>query len=242
MRNTYFIEIKNRFLLTLISWICCVSVSFFYQNNLLYLLIKPCLYKYEQTSFYFVFNNISEPFYTNIQNIFFFSNQITILLICYHTLTFLAPGLYRKEYIKLKYITKLVIFIFIFNIMTFYKIVVPIGLGFFLDYQNSQKINFYFEAKYNEYLKIIFSLYKIIGVVTLLNTIIVYNLSEEKHIKFFLSKYRKIIYTIIILTSAIITPPDIISQVLLSLIFFCIFESIVYVSIQYSNYIFKVTN
>ena len=74
--RNYVIEIRNRFILSFLSWFCCLAINLNYQDNLIYILLKPCLQSYIKTPFYFVYNNLSEPLYTNIQTSINFSNQI----------------------------------------------------------------------------------------------------------------------------------------------------------------------
>ena len=188
-----------------------------------FLLIKPCLFEYEQKPFYFIYNNIGEPFYTNIQIIFFLSNQMCIVIILYHIITFLTPGLYRKEYNNVKYFIKLIVFFFILNIKLCYNIFIPWSWKFFLEFHNNQKINFYFEAKFNEYLETIIILYKFIIVFTFISVLFLLFLAIKKNIINFIKIYRKIIYIFIILIASIISPPDIYNQLFLSFFFFIYF-------------------
>ena len=52
---------------------------------------------------YFIFTGISEIFYVYLQLTFFVSNQITLLMLLYHSLIFLSSGLYKSEYKKLQF-------------------------------------------------------------------------------------------------------------------------------------------
>jgi len=240
MVNNYYVyisEMKKRFLLSIFTWVCCIVVGIYYQNNIIFLLIKPCLFKYKQTPFYFIYNNIGEPFYTNIQIIFFISNQMCMIIILYHIITFLTPGLYRKEYNNLQYFIKMIMFFFFLNIKICYDIFIPWSWNFFLELHNNQKVNFYFEAKFNEYLETVFILYKIIIIFTFLSVLFLLFLALKENIINFIKIYRKIIYIMIILISSIVTPPDIYNQLFLSFFFFIIFELYVCMSIFYKKYI-----
>ena len=50
---------------------------------------------------YFIFTNVDEIFYVYLRLIVFIANQITILMLLYHSLMFLTLGLYHSEYINL---------------------------------------------------------------------------------------------------------------------------------------------
>lgn len=232
MNIYYFIEIKNRLLLTTFSWLCCLIINFYYQNNFIYLLVKPSLCYYKETTFYFVYNDLSEPFYTNLQNIVIFSNQIIFFVIVYHFFKFLSPGLYKSEYVMLNFVFKIGLNIMLILFVIFYKYILPLSWEFFINYQNNQKINFFFEAKFNEYMKLIYISYKIISMLTLIGVGLLYLIMVNKNINNFLIKYRKLIYISIVLISSSVTPPDVISQVFLSFGLISFFEIFIYTFIQ----------
>ena len=78
MIKKYLYEIKNRLLLIGISWTSNVIISYNYKDTLLYLSIKPSLFLYKTNTFYFIYTDLSEPFYTYIQLVFLISNQILL--------------------------------------------------------------------------------------------------------------------------------------------------------------------
>jgi sec-independent protein translocase protein TatC len=160
----YFLEIKNRFLLLLLSWGATIFISYTYKKPLLFLLIKPNIDLLNPFSIYFIYTNITDIFSTYMQLIVFLGNQIFIIYLVYHILIFLSPGLYNLEY---KYL-KLILFAgFIFwccSIIILNKLLLPLCWQFFISFQesiNDQTIKFYFEAKINEYLNFYILLYYI---------------------------------------------------------------------------------
>ena len=95
MIKHYFKEFKNRSFLLITTWISCIIVTFHYKDNLIYVMIEPYI-KYQNSNFYFIYTEISEPFHTNLYLIIFVSNQITCFMLLYHLLGFVKPGLYKK--------------------------------------------------------------------------------------------------------------------------------------------------
>ena len=230
--KNYVIEIKNRFILSFLSWFCCLAINLNYQDNLIYILLKPCLQSYIKTPFYFVYSNLSEPLYTNIQTSINFSNQIFFLVITYHFFKFLSPGLYKSEYHKIKFILKTGVLIFCISLLILYKAIIPYSWKFFINYQHNQTIDFFFEANFKEYIKLIFMSYKIILILTLITLIFLYFIYTHKNIHKFLINYRKILYFTVVIISSCITPPDILSQILLSLCIITGFEFTIYNFLQ----------
>ena len=126
----YFIEIKNRLLLAIMTWVICLITNYVYLDNLLYITIKPCLYECNK-DFYFIFTDISEPFYANINLILYASNQILYIIFYYQIVSFLKPGLYGNEYKYVKYfsIYGCVLFLIYFKIC--YTLIIPWSFFFF---------------------------------------------------------------------------------------------------------------
>ena len=121
----------------------------------------------------------------------------------------------------------------------------PLSWNFFIKLQesiNKSYINFFFEAKLNEYLSFITSVFNM----CLLNTIIVCTIFGLVHntynIKNFISNQRKNIYLLFFIIASIITPPDVISQLILGCLSILSFETYVYFLILKINYLIKVTN
>ena len=91
----YYIELKNRFFLTVFCWTITTLICYYYKNYLLFVIIKNIAIL-EDTP-YFIFTDISEIFYVYIHIIFFISNQIGFIILIYHILIFLILGLYESE-------------------------------------------------------------------------------------------------------------------------------------------------
>nr|WAJ48188.1 hypothetical protein CCFAOBFC_00003 [Haslea ostrearia] len=58
----YYIELKNRFLLLLTTWISTLLVSYIYKEILLFIIIEPSLNYSSQNMLYFIFTNVTEIF------------------------------------------------------------------------------------------------------------------------------------------------------------------------------------
>ena len=147
---------------------------------------------------------------------------------------------YKYEYHKIKFIVKTGILIFCISLLILYKALIPYSWKFFINYQHNQTIDFFFEANFKEYIKLIYVSYKIILILTLITLIFLFFLYTNKNIHKFLISYRKIIYFAIIIISSCITPPDILSQIIISLCLVTVFEFTIYNFLQLRT--FKVTN
>lgn len=147
---------------------------------------------------------------------------------------FLSPALKQNEK---KYSFKLVFFtslLFVFGILFGYYLIIPLTLEFFGSYQiSSQIIN---NINVTSYVSSLTMICLSAGIVFEL-PILIYFLSKIGIVSpSFLRKYRKHSIVVIFVISAIITPPDIFSQVLVSLPLILLYEiSIVISRIVYSR-------
>ena len=125
----YLTEIKNRLALTILTGSSCILVNFLYLDDLLYIIIKPLLVK--NNDFYFIFTDVSEPFYINIKLILYTSSQIFYLVLCSQFILFLKPGLYKNEYEYIKYLSVYSCILFLIYFKISYSLLIPWSFSFF---------------------------------------------------------------------------------------------------------------
>ena len=133
----YYLEIKNRILLLLFTWVSLLIVCYHFKEPLLFTFINSN--KYYNNVPYFIFTNVDEIFYVYLRLVFFIANQFTFLLLLYHILIFLALGLYNSEYSKLKSVFKIFIITWFCSTILLKKIIIPFSWLFFLSFQNASE-------------------------------------------------------------------------------------------------------
>ena len=188
---------------------------------------------------YFIFTDISEIFYVYLQLTFFVSNQITLLMLLYHSIIFLSSGLYKSEYEKLQFAFQVYTLSWVCSILLLNKIIIPVSWDFFLSFQEADGIAFFFEAKIIEYLNYFTNLYyvcflncQLLAVTTLLLNNYSKNIDKIR-------RFRKLFYILFVIFSTLTTPPDIISQILMSASLITFYEILLFFNILKIS---KVTN
>lgn len=223
----YFLEIQNRFFLVIYGCIFSLTICYFYKETLLFLLMKP-IYSIQ---IYFIFTNITEILTTYLKLIYFLSNQIFLICFVYHTLMFLVPGLYYFEYQLLIKIVFLSIFSLFFSIVLLNTTILPACWYFFLSFQKtitSNSVNLYFEAKINEYINFYVNLYYICNLnCQMFMTVILFSIFIKNNLKT-VKKFRKIFYLTFFVFATVITPPDVITQLIFSGIMIIVFEILIF--------------
>ena len=215
-----------------------VFISYFYKEVLLYIFVKPCLlYHNLDTNFYFIYTNLTEIMNMYIKIILFVSSQLTCILLAYHLRTFIKPGLYYKENKIIDGITKYAFVILTTFILLMYYKIIPYSWNFFTNISTTP-FQLYFEAKLTEYLNFFFSIYYVAVINSQLFIILVLFLKTSKNYVREIKQKRKIFYFIIFTLSAIITPPDVNSLILLSFMAISFLEIII-ITLLTSRYFCK---
>jgi len=237
MFYSYFLEIRNRFLLIVYAWVFTSLASYLYKETLLFLLIKPNFCLTNPIPIYFIFTSITEIFSTYLKLIYFLSNQICLMCFFYHVLLFFSPGLYYYEYQLLKKVFLIGLVFFFFSIIILNTVILPACWNFFLSYQKTianNSVSLYFEAKINEYLKFYVNLYYMCNFSCQLFMIIILFLIYIKGNLKLIKKFRKIFYLSFVVFATIITPPDVTTQLILSGSMIGIYEVLIF-SVLFKN-------
>nr|YP_010516652.1 SecY-independent transporter protein [Haslea pseudostrearia]UXN44195.1 SecY-independent transporter protein [Haslea pseudostrearia] len=227
----YYIELKNRVFLLLLAWIATLLVSYIYKETLLFLIIRPSLNYTNVETVYFIFTDVTEIFAVYFKIIMFLGNHIIIGFSLYHLILFFYLGLYNTEYKKLSFTIKIVITFFLISILFFNKILLPTSWHFFLSFQSFsllKSINLYFESKLNEYLTFYITSYYVCVCYCQIFVLLIFFLEHIKTQVNKIKQSRKILYYSFIIVSTLITPPDVISQLVLSLSLILIYETVLW--------------
>ena len=224
----YYKEIRNRFFLIILTWISCLIVCYSYKEILLFALINFNYSLIEcNKNFYFIFTDITEVFTVYMELSIFMANQIVIVFLLYQIVMFFTSSLYKFEYIRLQFALKVFITSWLLSTVLLYSLIIPFSWNFFLGFRessNNQSFELFFETRLIEYFHYFTSIYYI----SLINcqflgllTVIVLTLNKRLKQS---TRFRKLFYLIFIVFSTMVTPPDIISQISLTLLLIITYE------------------
>ena len=184
---------------------------------------------YNKISFYFISTNLTEIFEVYLKVSYIFSTQVVLFLLIYHLFRFVCPALFLYEYNKLKNIFFVSISFYLLSLIFFTKALLPLAWVFFFNFQNysGYEVNVFFEARLNDYLQFYVDIYiLVIFIGQMFSVITVLLMFVQKKINFIL-KTRKIFYLSFLVTATLLTPPDVVSQVVLTILFISIYEFLV---------------
>ena len=213
----HLIELKNRLVQVALVVSIFFGVCFYFIDFLLLWLEDPLPKQYADLTFI----TPTEPFFTAMKVSFMGSMFISMPWILYHIWGFIAPGLKVKE----KKVTALFVafgtLFFLFGGLFCYFLVVPLGLKFLLNYGTTWwkmqvTIGFYFSFVVKMILAFAFA-FQTPLIMVLLTKFGVINTIKMK-------LYRKWAFLGTFGLAAVLTPPDIITQVLLAFPLYGLYE------------------
>lgn len=226
----YLIELKNRIGLLLITWISTMFMCYLYKEVLLFTIVYSH-FSESSTLCYLIFTNVTEIFSAFVKIILFLSFQFMVFYFFYHCFSFITPALFYTEYFYVKFLFKILISVWYLSVLIANYLLIPLTWDFFLSFQYAMKDYFFdlhFEAKLSEYLNFYVSLCYISIFYFLTFTILLlcfnYFNSSFKSIK----NFRKLYYYFFVVFSTLISPPDVFSQVIISLLTVIIYEVITF--------------
>jgi sec-independent protein translocase protein TatC len=229
----YFLELKNRTFLLFTTIIFSLLISYIYKETLLFLLVQPERLGYtdKSSSFYFIFTNVTEVFYVYINLITFLNIQLFFIFLLYQCFIFLSPAMFKSEYYKAVSLIKLSFIVWVFSALISNFILVPLSWDFFSSFQelfSSKIVKLHFEAKLTEYLEFYVLIYYFCVTYFQVFTILFFFLNYLNEKMLIIKKFRKVYYYFFVIFSTLLSPPDLVSQILISLLLIFMYEFLVF--------------
>jgi len=165
-----------------------------------------------------IITNITEGFTTNIRVAIYSALFISIPVFFTNIYLFLAPALYKQEKNNVLLYILTAVFLFFFGSLFAYFFIFPNAWKFLVSFEFTNNIlPVSFELKISDYLSIVINSLILFGIVfqipIMLTLFHKFDFINVKSMK----KNRKYVIVGIFIVAAIVTPPDIISQILLAI-------------------------
>jgi sec-independent protein translocase protein TatC len=205
-------ELRKRLITCAIAVGIGFIISYIFAERLFQLLVRP-LTRVMPEGDRLIFTNLPEMFLTYLKTAFICGILLTAPVIFYQLWLFIAPGLYQHEK---KYAIPFVVFstlLFVGGALFGYFVVFPFGFKFFLGFANE-----YIQAlpSVKQYFSFAIKLLFAFGIVFEL-PVVAFFLSKMGIITpEFLKKKRKYALLLTFVLAAILTPPDVITQLMMA--------------------------
>ncbi|HEY0046725.1 MAG TPA: twin-arginine translocase subunit TatC [Flavobacterium sp.] len=148
--------------------------------------------------------------------------------ILYQLWNFIAPALYDKEKNNARSFIGIASVLFFLGVLFGYFVIVPMSVNFFATFSVSDVIKNEFNLQ--SYISMIKTSVIATGLFFELPVIIFFLAKLGLVTPEFLRKYRKYAIVIILIVAAIVTPPDVVSQIIVSIPMMIIYEASIYIA------------
>ncbi len=213
-------ELRNR----LITCIVAVSIGFVasyaFKEKLFYILVAP-LQKAMKSGDTLIYTHLPEAFFTFLKTALISGVMLASPIILYQFWMFIAPGLYDREKRLLVPVLFLSTFFFLGGAMFGYFIVFPWGFKFFLSFATETIRPM---PSMREYLSFASKMLLAFGLVFELPLVITFLARLGIVSVDFLKKYRKYAILLFFIGAAILTPPDVVTQIMMALPLMVLYE------------------
>lgn len=148
--------------------------------------------------------------------------------ILYEVWKFISPGLYEKERRHSRGFIMVASFLFFLGVLFGYYVVAPLSINFLGTYQVSEIVQNQFDL--SSYISTVRAAVIACGIMFELPIIIYFLTKVGLVTPEFLRKYRKMALVLVLIVSAVITPPDVASQIIVAVPVLILYQLSIYIS------------
>ena len=232
--STHLSELRSRFLYFFLFFILSFLFSYLFIEDIFNFITEPFVNSIDfKESKRLIYTGLAEAFLSYLKLALVSAFIISSPFFIYQIWAFIAPGLLRKEKKIIFPFLFLIPIMFILGFLFVYYLIIPLAWDFFIGFDTSASNNNFsieLEPKINEYISITLKIAIAFGLAFQLPTAIFLLTLLGLTSPIDLQKKRRFVIVIIFLVAALITPPDIISQVGLAVPIIFLYEISIFIS------------
>ncbi len=221
----YLMDIRYRCFYLILSFFFTFITCYYYCVELTYIFVNPFL-KYHRP---FIFTELTEALYITLKICTITSICLLFPIICYIIWCFFIPSCFSYERKNYTFFLLFWNLFFILSILTIYHNILPCLYDFLLQYEIQKNVfTIQLEARIDSYVNWSLKVLFLVSIFAQL-PIFCYLLYQLEILRpSFISKNRKFLVCIFLLTAALLSPPELITQILFTIALGIIYEFIVW--------------
>ena len=221
----HLIELRTRLMRAVVAFVLAFAVCMYFADDIFGILVRPLTAAFPAGEGRLVYTKLYEAFFVEIKVALFAAFFISFPIITNQLWAFVAPGLYAKE--KKAFLPFLLAtpILFVMGASLAYFIVMPTAFKWFLGFQGEAG-GLQQEAlpAMGEYLDLVMRFILAFGISFLLPVLLMLLNRAGIVSRAQLVTARRYVWVGIVALAAVITPPDVVSQLLLAVPLFILFE------------------
>jgi sec-independent protein translocase protein TatC len=231
--GSHFNELRSRAMICVLFYVVIFAICYFFSKEIYHFLLQPFIdVSQNNQNRKLIYTSPTEAFMTYLKLSFYSSLFFSFPIFFAEIYLFLSPALYKNEKKNILFTLFFSSFLFLFGAIFCYFFILPMALKFFSSFENLSSINdstlpILLETKISDYLNFTINLLFGFGI-AFLSPILLLFLIKGGYVKVKdLRSKRRYWIVIIFILSAILTPPDILSQISLAILLIILFEIVI---------------
>ncbi len=221
-------ELKKRIIYSLLAFFVATGVCYYFAADIYAFLVQPLANAFsDPINRRLIYTSLTEAFMTYLKLAVFAGFFLSFPVIATQFYLFLAPGLYKKERKALVPYLVAAPTLFLVGAAFVYYLIFPAAWKFFLGFESNGLgggLPIQLEAKVSDYLTLVMHLMVAFGLSFQLPVVLVLLVRSGIVEPDTLKRGRRYAIVLIVIIAAFITPPDIFSQIALSVPLYMLYE------------------